>query len=157
MTSRTRRQRVAIWLLMVLVLCVAARSSAQSELVIVKDTAAKEYHRPGCALVRDGKDVLAMTRAEAQSRGFKPHRDCDPAVQGTPAPSGAPAAKAPAPPETVYIERSTKFYHRKTCAKLGAHPEAVAVTAVGKRWPCPTCRPPVPKRSTEPLVPRWRG
>ena len=142
---------------MVFVLCVPARSSAQSELVIVKDTAAKEYHSPGCAVVRDGKDVVAMTRAEAVSRGFKPHRDCDPAVQAPAAPPGAPAAKPTAPPATVFIDSSTKYYHRKTCAKLGAHPEAVAVTAVGKRWPCPTCRPPVPKRTTEPLVPRWRG
>jgi hypothetical protein len=142
---------------MVIGLCVAAPVSAQSELVIVKDTAAKEYHRPGCPIVRDGKDVLAMTRAEAESRGFKSHRDCDPAVQAPAAQSGAAPSTPKPPPETVYLDRSTKYYHRKTCPKLGTHVEAVTVTAVGKRWACPTCKPPVPKRSTDPLVPRWRG
>jgi hypothetical protein len=142
---------------MVLGLCVVPTVSAQSELVIVKDTAAKEYHRPGCPIVRDGKDVLAMTRAEAESRGFKAHRDCDPAVQPTSPQSGAAPSKPKAPPEMVYIDSSTKYYHRKTCRKLGPHAEAIAVTAIGKRWPCPTCKPPVPKRSTDPLVPRWRG
>jgi hypothetical protein len=146
-----------VWLLMMLVLGVAATSSAQSELVIVKDNAAKEYHRPGCPVVRNGTDVVAMTRAEAVSRGFKSHRDCESAMPGGSAQSETPPPKPKEPPQTVYVDRAPKYYHRKTCAKLGAHPEAVALTAVGKRWPCPTCRPPVSKRTAEPLVPRWRG
>jgi len=160
MTSRRRPGRPTIALLMLMVVCAAGAPTAQSELVIAKQTPTKEYHRPDCPVIRDGKDVLAMTRAEAESRGFKAHRDCDPSKQTAPAdqpPRGDASARPKTPPETVYIDASSRYYHRKTCAKLGTHPEAVAVTGVGKRWPCPTCRPPVPKRSTEPLVPRWRG
>ena len=36
------------------------------------------YHWPGCPVVRDATDVLAMTQAQAAGRGRKPHADCDP-------------------------------------------------------------------------------
>ena len=147
-------------LLMLVVVSARVAPSAQSELVVTKAGATKEYHRPDCPVIRDGKDLVAITRAEAESRGYKAHRDCDPSKQPASADQpqrGAGASHANAAPETVYVDASTRYYHRKTCAKLGTHPEAVPVTAVGKRWPCPTCRPPVPKRSSDPLVPRWRG
>jgi hypothetical protein len=135
--------------------------AAQSEMVIAREGVGqgeKNYHRPGCPVVRDGKGVVAMARAEAESRGFKAHRDCDPALSAPAAPQGAtvPTLRK-APPETVFIDTAATHYHRKDCAKLGAGAKAVAVTDVGKRWPCPTCRPPVPKRTADPVVPRWRG
>jgi hypothetical protein len=129
-------------------------ASAQSELVIHKD-GSNQYHRPGCDLIRGGKDVLALTRAQAESRGYKPHPDCDPGKR----PSDPSSAGNPAPaakPETVYVN-GTKYYHRKDCRKLEANPKAVGAESLetaGKiYWPCPDCRPPVRKRTgaSEPL------
>jgi hypothetical protein len=127
---------------------------AQSELVIHKD-GSTQYHRPGCEVIRDGKDVLALTRAQAEARGYRPHPDCDPQQRQ----SGAPSAGSPAPaakPETVYVN-GTKYYHRKDCRKLEANAKAVRAETLdiaGKTyWPCPDCRPPVRKRNpaSEPL------
>jgi hypothetical protein len=132
----------------------AAIAVAQSELVIHKD-GSTQYHRPGCEVIRDAKDVLALTRAQAEARGYKPHPDCDPQQR----PSSTPSAGSPAPPakpETVYVN-ATKYYHRKDCRKLEANPKAVRAESLdlaGKTyWPCPDCRPPVRKRSpaSEPL------
>jgi hypothetical protein len=127
---------------------------AQSELVIHKD-GSTQYHRPGCEVIRDGKDVLALTRAQAEARGYKPHPGCDPQQHK----AGTPSAGSPAPaakPETVYVN-GTKYYHRKDCGKLEANPKAVRAesldTAGKSYWPCPDCRPPVRKRNpaSEPL------
>jgi hypothetical protein len=127
---------------------------AQSELVIYKD-GSTQYHRPGCEVIREAKDVLALTRAQAEARGYKPHADCDPQQRQ----SSTPSAGSPAPlarPETVYVN-GTKYYHRKDCRKLEANPKTVradSLDAAGKTyWPCPDCRPPVRKRTpaSEPL------
>lgn len=55
----------------------AAIAIAQSELVIHKE-GSTQYHRPGCEVIGNGKDVLALTRAQAEARGDKPHSGCDP-------------------------------------------------------------------------------
>ena len=130
----------------------AAAPAAQSELVIVKD-GTKEYHRPGCPAIADGKGVVALGRAQAEARGHKPHPECDPAVQKSgPGFEGAAAAK----PQTVYLN-GTKYYHRKDCKRLESNPKAVraeSLEVAGKSsWPCPDCRPPVRKRTggSEPL------
>jgi hypothetical protein len=122
---------------------------AQSEMVLHKE-GTRLYHRASCPVVQDMKGVVAMTRAQASSRGYTAHPDCDPENPN------APAAKAPPPkPETVYLDGS-KYYHRKTCAKI-ADPKSVKAVdlevAAKSQWPCPTCRPPVRKKTTEPAVP----
>src|SRR5690349_21019887 len=134
-----------------LISCVSAPLVfAQSELVIVKD-GTKVYHRPGCPVVRDTTDVMAMTRAQAEGRKYTAHPDCDPANPK------APVAKAaPPPPVTVYVVDGAKYYHRKDCKKLTdpAAAKAVSLETVGKSyWPCPDCRPPVRQKSTENAVP----
>lgn len=119
---------------------------AQSELVIVKK-GAKEYHRPGCEVVRDGEGVVALTKAQAEARGLKPHAACDPAT----APAAEPDGKTvrPVPPVYVYTDGG-RYYHRQDCRKLGKDPKKVALDQAGKeQWPCPTCRPPIRKRSIE--------
>ena len=163
---------IASIVLMALVTGTAASTVFQSDLVVVRTNAQpaagaadknadKQYHRPGCPVVRDAKDVMAMTLAQAEARGYTAHPDCDPARTAQPpaqAPATGPAAAPPpAKVETVFVDDGGTQYHRKGCVKLGAHAKAVALTAVGKRWPCPVCRPPVPKRPVTPLVPGWRG
>lgn len=151
---RQSRLRRSLFLAIVAAGACTAIAVAQSDLVIHKE-GSNQYHRPGCEVIRDGKDVLALTRAQAEARGYKPHPDCDPEQRksGTPsAGSAAPAAK----PETVYVN-GTKYYHRKDCTKLEANPKLVraeSVDTAGKtHWPCPDCRPPVRKRTpaSEPL------
>ena len=136
----------------------AAPAAAQSELVIVRERA-KEYHRPACPVVRDGRDVLAMTRAQAEARGFKPHEACDPfnrapaeGAAGGPA-VAAPRAKAPAP-VFVYLSPGDTRYHRESCVRLAADRRKVTVdeAATSKHWPCPVCKPPIRKKG-EPAVP----
>ena len=65
----------------------APAEAGQSELVIYKEGTGL-YHRPGCPLLKDATDVLAMTRAQAEARGHKPHSDCEPDQKK---PEGAPA------------------------------------------------------------------
>ena len=138
---------------------VAALASAavhsQSELVIHKD-GTRQYHRPGCDLIKSGQGVMALTRAQAESRGYKPHPDCDPALRKPDAPAGR---GEPAVTPTVYVN-DTNHYHRKDCRRLESNPKAVraqSLEVAGKsQWPCPDCRPPVRKRSAAPAVGRGR-
>ena len=116
-----------------------ALSFAQSELVIVKK-GGKEYHRPGCDQIKDAKDVLALSRAQATARGLKQHEGCDPAD----APGGKSAGQSA--PTDVYVD-SSKYYHEKGCKKLGKDAKKVELEEAGKKlWPCPTCKPPIRKR-----------
>jgi hypothetical protein len=133
-------------------LLLPAVTSGQSELVIYKEGTGL-YHRPGCPALADAKDVLAMSRGQAESRGHKAHADCDPARQK---PGSAPGANQPPAPVTVYLNDG-KYYHRKDCTKLkagGKPPKSESLETAGKsHWPCPDCRPPVRRKSAEPAVP----
>ena len=138
-----------------LVLAVAALAPAftiaQSELVVVKE-GTSTYHRVGCPAIRDAQNVLAMTLAQAESRGNKPHADCDPAASRKETP---PPSKSTTPPQMVYVN-GTKYYHRKDCRRLDGFKDVRAepLERTGKSlWPCPDCRPPVRRRSAEPAVP----
>jgi hypothetical protein len=163
----TARLTTAIALcVMWLALSLPATLASQSELVIVKqsDTAEQKlYHQPGCPLVRDGKDVVAMARTEAVSRGYKPHRECDsaaapdPKAAGANPPAGGRGDARSTPAEHVFIDAAGQYYHRQGCAKIGKSPRRILLSEVSKRWPCPACRPPIRKRADAPLVPRWRG
>jgi hypothetical protein len=123
-------------LAIVLSALLATTSSAQPELVIVRE-GGKQYHRPGCPLIRDGKGVLALSRGEAEARQLKPHPECDPSD-----PRNTIDAARPTAPVYVYTDRS-KYYHREKCAKLGADAKRVTVEEAAKKlWPCGVCKPP---------------
>ena len=165
MNRPARVHRTAVAVLTALLLALSLPVESQSELVLLKKDSAgqSQYHRAACPVVRDGKDVLAMTRAEAEARGAKAHSACE-ALPGAPADGrdGSAAAtrpedKGPAPDTPVYVDAG-KHYHRQDCAKLGKQPRKVQLKDAGRRWPCPVCRPPVRKEAaTPPLVPRWKG
>lgn len=125
-----------------------APAGAWRELVLHKE-GTKLYHRPHCPVVRDGAGVLALDRAQAESRGYKAHPDCDPA--NAPPPAAKPPARAPAP-VTVYVDGS-KYYHRKDCRRLNRSAKeftAKPLDSAGReQWPCPSCRPPVRRRPAE--------
>ena len=130
-------------LLLLLVVAIPAPLRAQSELVIVQK-GASDYHRPGCEVVRDGVGVLAMTRAQAESRKLKAHAACDPAK--APGASEKTASGKPAE-ELVYVDAQAKHYHREKCKRLGRDPKKMALEAAAlKHWPCPVCKPPIRKR-----------
>lgn len=154
---------LCVWLIAVGATLLQSPVFSQSELVIHKD-GTKLYHRPGCPEVADRKGILAMTRAQAASRGYKPHEACDPAN-----PDGTPAAGKPEPSPTVYLDGS-RYYHRSTCTTLPTSKDqdqdqdnhkdkdkrvkAASLEVAGKsHWPCPTCKPPIRRRSAEPAVP----
>ena len=139
-----------------LVLCLAATFpsslSSLQELVLQKE-GTKEYHRPGCEVIRDGKGVLAMTRAQAESRGLKAHAQCDAAR--LPSAGGDAAGRGSAAPVFVFVDGSAKssggesnqLYHRESCARLGKERRKLNVDEAAKRyWPCAKCRPPIRKR-----------
>jgi hypothetical protein len=120
----------------------AAVAPAQSELVLSKE-GSKEYHRADCDVVKDGKHVLALTRAQATARGLTPHAACDPAQ--TP-PKPGESGPTPAGPVYVYTDGG-RYYHKKDCGKLGTDPKKTDLEEAGKKlWPCPTCKPPIRKR-----------
>lgn len=126
-----------------LVLCagMTAAPSAQSELVIVKE-GTKMYHRPGCPVISDGKGVLAMTRAQAEGRGYKAHPDCDPSrVTAGGESKGTPG------PVFVFVDAGGKLYHREKCRRLGKDAKKVALDDVWRKyWPCGVCKPPIRQR-----------
>jgi hypothetical protein len=139
-------------------------AAVPGELVIAKEGTG-QYHRPGCPVVRSGEGVLALSRAQADGRGLKPHPDCDPSSPASGQVRGsAPARPGPEPTVTVYVE-GPRYYHRhKECSRLesrSASAKAVTLeTAAKSHWPCPACKAPVFKRNTEPAVPgtnRRRG
>jgi hypothetical protein len=143
--------RAFLLVLSVVALSVGARTAPPqpSELVIhVKGTAL--YHRAGCPTIKNA-DVVALTKAQAESRGHRPHDACDPTQQ-----PGASGGESKAePPPTVFLD-GTKYYHRKDCKRLAGptKPRAESLEVAGKsHWPCPDCRPPVRRRSAEPAVP----
>jgi hypothetical protein len=94
----------------------------------------KEFHTPSCPLIKDAKGVSVLTRAQANGKGYKQHKDCDPA---TIAEKNAPA--------TVYVSESDKVYHRADCKVLPKDAKKVVLDekAVKGRWPCTVCRPPI--------------
>jgi hypothetical protein len=123
-------------LAIVLYALLATFPSAQREFVIVRE-GGKQYHRPGCPLIRDGKGVLAISRGEAEARQLKPHPECDPSD-----PRNTLDAARPTGPVYVYTDGS-KYYHRDKCAKLGADAKRLTVQEAAKKlWPCGVCKPP---------------
>lgn len=145
-----RMHRRSLCLAVAVTALAPAFTIAQSELVVVKE-GTSIYHRVGCPAIGDAQNVLAMTRAQAESRGNKAHADCDPATRkAEPLPS-----KSAAPPPSVYLN-GTKYYHRKDCRRLQAVKDVrmEPLEQAGKSfWPCPECRPPVRRRSADPAVP----
>lgn len=121
------------------------RAQAQTEMVI-SVVGTPEYHRAGCERLRNAKEVLAMTVAQAHGRGLKAHAECDPA-QSPQGPGGGKAG-APATLPMVLIDVGGKYYHRDTCEKLSGKTKRVTVTEAAKlkHWPCPTCKPPIRPR-----------
>ena len=118
-----------------------ALAQSSSEYVVVIP-GSKEYHRPGCDLVRDPSKVIAMTRAQAEARGLKPHAACDP--------SKAPSSKRGAPRvQYVFVSPGDQRYHRETCGKLAKTRERITLDEAARKkyWPCTVCKPPVRKRS----------
>jgi hypothetical protein len=96
--------------------------------------ASKEFHTPSCPLIKTAKGVSVLTRAQANGKGYTPHKDCDPAA----------IAEKNAPP-TVYVAQSDKVYHRADCKVLPKDAKKMPLDekAVKGRWPCTVCRPPV--------------
>ena len=120
-----------------LLVLLATAGLSQGELVITREGTAA-YHRPGCPEIHNRKDVLAMTRAQAERRGMKAHAECDPAK--------APAGAKPLPP--VFVDSAGKYYHRAKCAKLGPGARQVTVEQVARtHWPCRVCKAPIRPRA----------
>ena len=96
---------------------------------------------------------MALTLGQANARGLKPHVECDkepPPVAGT---TGDGAVRKPSAPAFVFVD-GTKYYHREDCSKRSGPIKRTALDVAAKtHWPCPTCRPPVRKRSEGPAVP----
>jgi hypothetical protein len=119
----------------------------QSELVIVK-TGTKEYHRAGCEVIRDGKDVMAMTRAQAEARKLTQHDGCDPekVAEAPAAAPGKPGAK-PAPKTMVVVDGGRHYHKDETCKEVGKGSKKVPLEEAGRMlWPCRACKPPIRPR-----------
>jgi hypothetical protein len=126
----------------------AATPSSQGDLVIVKE-GTKEYHRPGCEVIRDGQGVLAMTRAQAEGRTLRQHPGCDPeaAAPDEPAAAAKPGAK-PSPKTTMVVIDGGRHYHKdEKCTRVGKDSKKAPLEEAGRKlWPCPECKPPIRPR-----------
>ena len=88
-------------------------TTSGSALVVVIP-GSKQYHQPGCPLVRKaGSKVKVMKQAEAERRGLTAHDCSDP---GTAARDAAAATNA----STVYVQANDKQYHTSGCKRLKA-------------------------------------
>jgi hypothetical protein len=149
--------RCALPVILILLLSASPRL-LQPELVIVIEST-KQYHRASCELLRkQPKDVIAMNVGQAELRGYKEDPACDPS---NPANKRETAPGSMSPSERaarvyVYTAAGDTRYHRETCAKLAKPRKKVLLEEAGKKlWPCPTCRPPIRKRT--PAVPPRYG
>lgn len=131
--------RVMTLLTLVLFLLPLASVAQQTAAVptsgyVVVWPASKEFHTPSCPLIKSAKGVSVLTRAQANGKGYTPHKDCDPAA----------IAEKNAPP-TVYVAESDKVYHRADCKVLPKDAKKMPLDekSVKGRWPCTVCRPPV--------------
>jgi hypothetical protein len=109
-------------------------AAAAGSTYVVIYAGSKEFHTPSCPLVQNAKGASVLLRAQAAGKGYKQHKDCDPA---TIAEANAPA--------TVYVAASDKVYHRADCKVLPKDAKKVPLDekAVKGRWPCTVCRPPI--------------
>jgi methylphosphotriester-DNA--protein-cysteine methyltransferase len=126
----------------------------QGRLVIVTE-GTKQYHRPSCPVVRDGKqkDIIAMNVGQAELRGYKAHPGCESAESEAQGGAAQSAGEEKQPPVFVYTAPGDTRYHKETCRRLGKERKKVALAEAGKKlWPCSVCRPPVRKRT--PAIPR---
>jgi hypothetical protein len=128
---------VLVLILLLPLVLVAQQAGSTSGSVggyVVVWPASKEFHTPSCPLIKDAKGVSVLTRAQANGKGYTPHKDCDPAA----------IAEKNAPP-TVYVAESDKVYHRADCKVLPTDAKKMPLDekAVKGRWPCTVCRPPV--------------
>jgi hypothetical protein len=155
MGFRFPRSTCTLGLVLIFLAAGSAGTGSQSELVIYKE-GTKLYHRPGCPVVAGASDVLALTRAQAEGRGYKAHPECDPSNPAAPrVGAGTGRQTGPAPTEVVYLG-DAKYYHRKECTRLKGvtNPKSVALASAAKsHWPCPACKAPILKRSNEPAIP----
>ena len=102
------------------------------------------YHWPGCPVVRDTTDVLAMTQTQAAGRGRKPHAECDPEKV---APTPEERRRLEVLKTPIFVTSGDKYYHRDKCEKLGTPSRRVTLDdAARKHFPCRTCKPPVRPR-----------
>ena len=125
--------------LLILLFLISLAPRLQTEYVLVK-RGSKLYHQPNCEQLAGAKGVTAMTRSQAEARGFTQDPACDPAKH-------PPGEKKKAAPVFVYVQPDGKYYHREHCAKAGASPKRVTLDeAARKYWPCPVCKPPIRKR-----------
>ena len=131
----------------------AAYAAPSFQQLVIHKQGTDEYHRPWCPVVRDARDVLALTLGQANARRLKSHADCEqPPAGDAPAGTGT-SGQRPAAPVFVYMD-GTKYYHRDKCAKSSGPLKRVTLDAAGRtQWPCPACRPPVRKKSDGPAVP----
>jgi methylphosphotriester-DNA--protein-cysteine methyltransferase len=139
-----------------ILLAFASAASAQGQLVIVTERT-KQYHRPWCPVVRDGKqnDIVAMNLGQAELRGFKPHPACESATPPAGAPTGPGATAVQEPQRAIYVFTAAgdTRYHKENCARLPKARKKVRLEDAGKKlWPCSVCRPPVRKRT--PAIPK---
>jgi hypothetical protein len=135
-----------------ILLAFATSVSAQGQLVIVTENT-KQYHRPSCPLVRDGKDVIAMTMGQAEARGFKSHTACEATAAANDPAAGNGTSGRRQPAIFVYTAEGDTRYHKESCAKLPKERRKVALEDAGKKlWPCSVCRPPIRKRT--PAIPK---
>ena len=138
----------------VLLLIGAQPVTPSSQTLVIYKQGTSEYHRPWCPVIRDGKDVIAVTLGQANGRGLKPHAACQnepPNATGTT--GDIVSARKPAAPVYVFLD-ATKYYHREDCAKrIGRLKRETLDVAARTYWPCPACRPPVRKKSDAPAIP----
>jgi hypothetical protein len=119
-----------------------AQITTSGSALVVAIPGGKQYHQPGCPLVRKaGSKVRVMKQAEAERRGLTAHDCSDP---GTAERDAAAAANA----STVFVQPNDKQYHASGCKRLKAGATALTLDkAAQDHWPCPVCKPPIRQRA----------
>lgn len=108
----------------------------------------REYHAPGCALVRDNGTAKLLPFGDAEAKGIRPHPDCHTPPERTPSvadgattPAGRVGAGTAA--TTYWLDVKTRRYHRPGCGLIGLPRVQVTLArAIEQKYlPCRSCKP----------------
>lgn len=107
---------------------------------VVMVDGSREYHTPGCALVRGNATSKLLSFGDAEAKGITPHAECHASASGK---ANAPPSSAVGASAAYWLDVKTRRYHRAGCSLIGLPRVQISLARAGeqKYLPCRSCRP----------------
>jgi hypothetical protein len=124
------------------------QAKGQRPTFVVMIDGSREYHAPGCALVRDNDTSKLLPLGDAEAKGIRPHAECHTPPKRTPAGAGGATTatareRAGTAATTYWLDVKTRRYHRAGCGLIGLPRVQVTLArAIEQKYlPCRSCKP----------------